>query len=285
MRILSLFDGFSCAKQAIVESFPEVSHIEYLSSEIDSYAIAVSQYNQNWRFNSCVTHSHLGDVNHIDFSKIKDIDILIAGSPCQGLSIAGKRLGLQDARSVLFYKIPEAIQMIRPKHFIIENVNSMKQCDKDIITNYLGVEPCLIDSSLVSAQSRKRLYWCNFPVNQPADTGETLQDILENGIATRTKSYCLDACYYKGAGPANRLYLQSSRRMMVNGTDGKLRLLTPIECERLQTVNDGHTEYGSFSGRTKVISKTQRYKMLGNGFTISVISHILEQCKNNTMSI
>lgn len=137
----------------------------------------------------------------------------------------------------------------------------------DIITERLGVEPVFINSALVSAQNRQRYYWCNWKVEQPEDKGIMLADILENGVVDRDKSYCIDANYHKGGNP--RQYFEKSRRQLVF-TDNGYRKLTPTECERLQTVPDNYTNH---------VSNTQRYKMLGNGWTVDVIAHIFKSLK------
>ena len=173
----------------------------------------------------------------------------------------------------------------------------MKKESEDVITELMGVEPIMINSALVSAQNRKRLYWTNIPnVVQPNDKGILLKDILESGVVDREKSYCIDANYYKGTNLQQ--YLTKCRRQLVfiiphgynkGGITLKdkyntlracsvynefimldqynYRKLLPIECERLQTVPENYT---------LPVSNTQRYKMLGNGWTIDVILHIFK---------
>jgi len=173
-----------------------------------------------------------------------------------------------------------------PKYFLLENVN-MKKDYQDIISNELGVEPIKINSNLVSAQLRTRLYWTNIPnVTQPEERNILLKNILESGYVDKNKSYCITASYTRSANPYG--YFKKSRGTLVFFDRSKLteyrtfdknkllsydilrstdyRLLTPIECERLQTVPDNYTNY---------VSSNQRYKMLGNGWTVDVISHIL----------
>ena len=171
MRVLSLFDGISCGRVALERA--GISIDTYYASEIDKYAIAISQKN----YPDII---RLGDVRDIDFSQfIGKIDLIMGGSPCQDLSIAKKnRQGLSGERSGLFWKFVEAVETIKPKYFLLENVASMSKENRDIITNTLGVEPVLINSALVSAQQRKRLYWCNWEVTQPKDKGIYLKDIL-----------------------------------------------------------------------------------------------------------
>lgn len=242
-------------------------------------------------------------------------DLIIGGSPCQGFSFAGKQLAFDDPRSKLFFKFVEIVRHYRPKYFLLENVR-MKKEHLDVITEQLGVDPICINSSLVSAQNRVRYYWTNIPnITQPENKGIVLSDILEEGVVDRDKSFCIDANYWKGGNlksyfEKHRRQLvfqpchtsERGRRLNVLGTkrddrngkvvrgyeirqDGKtcalttvlkdnyitedytIRKLTPIECERLQTVPDNYTNH---------VSNTQRYKMLGNGWTVDVIAHILK---------
>lgn len=263
MKVLSLFDGISGARLALQRC--KIKH-DYICSEIDKFAIDVSRYH-------CDNSIRIGDVKEVNFNKIGDVDLLIGGPPCQDLSLSKKdRKGLVGKNSSLFFKYIEALNICNPKYFIMENVASMRDSDRDTISSYLGVSPISINSSLFTAQLRNRYYWCNFLVEEPKNLGIKLQDILETGNTDREKSYCIDACYYKGASPS--FYHRSNRRQMVIEC-GKYRILTPIECERLQTYPDNYTQLGL----NKSISKTQRYKMLGNSFTVSVIEHILRGIK------
>lgn len=256
MNVLSLFDGMSCARIALDRANIPVTN--YYASEIDKYAIKVSQAN----YPDII---QLGDVQDISF-KEGDIDLLIGGSPCQGFSFAGKQLNFEDPRSKLFFEYVRILKESKPKYFLLENV-IMKQESQDIITEMLGVEPVMINSSLVSAQNRQRLYWTNIPeITKPEDKDLVLRDIIEDGFVDRDKSHCLDANYFKGGNLKS--YFEKHRRQLVFSDDGfTWRKLTPIECERLQTVPDNYTAH---------VSNTQRYKMLGNGFTVDVIAHILK---------
>lgn len=175
MRVLSLFDGISCGQLALRRAGVKID--VYYASEIDKYAIQVTQHN----FPKTI---QLGDVTKIDFTQfIGKIDLLIGGSPCQDLSVAKKdRKGLDGSRSGLFFKYVEALETIKPKYFLLENVASMRKEDRDTITEILGVEPIMINSALLSAQQRKRYYWTNIPnVTQPEDKGIFLKDIIEGG--------------------------------------------------------------------------------------------------------
>jgi DNA-cytosine methyltransferase len=318
MRVLSLFDGMSCGKVALERLGKDC---EYFASEIDKYAIKVSEANHP-------DITRLGDVsNWREWDIDWNFDILMGGSPCQGFSKAGKGLGMDDPRSKLFFDFVDILAHIRKVNpnvkFLLENV-MMKQDWIDIITEYMGVQPILINSNLVSAQNRRRYYWTNIQgVGQPEDKNILLQDILEKGWADREKAHTICATYYKGS--TLRSYFMKHQRQIVfdrpmagrfvnrkyrDGTDIRddkngvqqtrceprldekteclttipktmivliplsddgeevgWRHLSPLECERLQTLPDGYTDHD--------LSKTQRYKMLGNGWTVDVIKHIL----------
>lgn len=245
------------------------------------------------------------------------IDLLLGGSPCQGFSFAGKQLNFFDPRSKLFFDFVKALEELKPKYFLLENVKMKKEYE-DVITQHLGVKPIEINSALVSAQNRVRLYWTNIPgIQQPKDKGILLKDIIIDGEVDRDKSFCIDGNYYKGGNI--KQYFEKHRRQIVftqkfgedsqslnralkstkafdekanfmtdtmykgmasNGATNiiqnyKFRMLYPIECERLQTLPDNYTAVGVIDGKEIPISNTQRYKMLGNGWTVDVIAHIL----------
>jgi DNA (cytosine-5)-methyltransferase 3A len=200
MNVLSLFDGISCARVALDRAGLPVK--TYWACEIDKHAIKVSAKNYP-------DILHLGDVREVT-SLPEPIDLLIGGSPCTDLSIAKKnRQGLAGEHSSLFWEYVRLWELLKPRWFILENVASMPKADRDIITETLGVEPILIDAALVSAQSRKRLFWTNLPTSQPADRGLLLRDILEpdaevdESFTIDGKSFCLTATYHKvGTGDA-----------------------------------------------------------------------------------
>jgi DNA-cytosine methyltransferase len=221
MKILSLFDGMSVAQQALRDSGIEIE--EYYASEIDPYAIAVTQNNHPRTIQlGSVTDLKYGLLDSIHKNRIT-VDLMIGGSPCQDLSIAkANRKGLDGARSGLFWEYVRILNEVKPKYFILENVNSMPKEAKAIITEALGVEPIMINASLVSAQNRKRLFWVGkwngekyeqVEIEQPEDRGIILKDILEDGTADRLKSYCIDASYYKGANW--KQYKESGRRQLI----------------------------------------------------------------------
>ena len=277
MNVLSLFDGISCARVALQYANIEIN--KYYSCEIDKYAMNISKKN----YPSIIS---LGSV--IDFKKemIKEeIDLLIGGSPCQDLSIAKKdRQGLNGSRSSLFFEYVRIMKEMNPKYFILENVASMKAEDRDIITGIMGVEPVMFNASLVSAQMRKRYFWTNIKFDLPIDRGILLKDILEDDteiderfMGKNGKALCILANYYKKTPTENGIkkclagrnvnYVKSNKKGLYKIDNDFIRRLTPLECERLQSLPDNYTEG---------VSNTQRYKCLGNAFNCEVISHILK---------
>jgi len=184
MKILSLFDGISCARVALERAGIPVE--TYYASEVDKYAIEISKKN----YPDIIQLHDVRDITNPQINpfsnnvlKLDDIDLLIGGSPCQDLSIAKKnRKGLDGERSGLFWEYVRILNEVKPKYFILENVNSMPKEAKELITKTLGVEPIMINASLVSAQNRKRLFWTNIPnVTLPEDRGIFLRDVLDYG--------------------------------------------------------------------------------------------------------
>jgi len=207
MNVLSLFDGMSCGQIALNQLGIKVD--KYYASEIDKYAISITKKN----FPNTI---HLGDVTKVKAEDLEPIDLLMGGSPCQGFSFAGRQLNFDDPRSALFFEFVRLLRECKPKYFLLENVR-MKQQYQDVITEHLGVEPIMINSALVSAQNRVRLYWTNIPnITQPQDKGLILKDILENledvdplkdternqrhCKEVDEKSLCMTSTMYKGAG-------------------------------------------------------------------------------------
>lgn len=268
INVLSLFDGISCGQVALARAGIPVN--QYFASEIDKHAIKVTQH--NWP--DTIQLGSVTDLKHIDWLNPK-IDLLIGGSPCQGFSFAGKQLNFNDPRSALFFEYVRILNEIRDVNpdvkFLLENVK-MKQEWQDLISDILGVKPVYINSKLVSGQLRARLYWTNIDgVTVPEDKGILLKYIIENGYVDRDKSYCIDHNYWKGGNPKN--YFEKSRRQLVftNNTMQEYRKLTPLECERLQTVPEGYTEG---------VSNTARYMALGNGWTVDVIVEFFKHLKS-----
>lgn len=223
MNVLSLFDGISCAKVALEKANIKVGR--YYASEIDSNAIKISKSNHPEII-------QIGDIKHINH--IYDtIDLLIGGSPCQDLSIAKKdRKGLEGDRSGLFWEYIRLKNEVNPKYFILENVASMPQKDKDIITKELGVEPIMFNASLVSAQCRKRYFWTNIKFDLPEDKEILLKDILQpdaevdERFVVNGKAFCLTSSYSKvSASPAQIEHnANKKQRTMVIGRDVGRRL-------------------------------------------------------------
>lgn len=345
ITVLSLFDGMSCGQIALQKLGIKVK--QYYAAEIDKHAIQVTQHN----FPNTI---QLGDVTKLFANDLPKIDLLIGGSPCQGFSFAGKQLAFDDPRSKLFFEFVRLKKECNPTYFMLENVK-MKKDFEIIISKYMGVAPIEINSSLLSAQNRVRLYWTNIAnepyglfgdmqcmIPQPKDKGILLRDILENDVPDKYylsekmlqyfsnraanfnqgkvnvregegKASCLTSsmascdisdnfikvgtnlrkavnqdkanCLTVGGNGGLRsdmtLIVESRGRNSENpksresgmscGTHAileqgmKIRRLTPTECERLQTVPDGYTS---------IVSNTQRYRMLGNGWTVDVIVHI-----------
>jgi DNA-cytosine methyltransferase len=304
MNVLSLFDGMSCGQIALERA--GIEYDNYFASEIDKWAIQITQKNYPDTI-------QLGDVKNWIEWDLPKIDLLIAGSPCQGFSRAGKGLNFDDPRSALFFDFVDILHDVKPKWWLLENVK-MKQEWINIITQYLyGLYPIEINSALISAQSRKRLYWSNIEIQQPKDKGILLKDILHEKSneyikVSKTGQYkkfqdkasCLTGGAHSGGNHSDmdligfaidieghdflkRIYSKYGKSPTLTSVTGgnqhrkiainnyKYRRLTPIECERLQTVPDNYTEG---------VSNTQRYKMLGNGWTVDVIAHIFKGIKN-----
>lgn len=357
INVLSCFDGISCGQIALERAGIQVDN--YYASEIDKYAIQVTK-------NNYPNTTHLGSVVDVKGSDLPKIDVLIGGSPCQGFSFAGKGLNFQDPRSKLFFEFVRLLKEVKPKYFLLENVR-MKKEYQDVISECLGVQPIMINSALVSAQNRVRLYWTNIgqkpygffnemvtDIPPPVDKEIFLKDIFDTNVPekfylsdkaikylnraemnqrfiqyeTDDKSNCIVANYHKGV-PYNAICVASRGRNPENPTsrvagleteqrleariDGNtnsltsvqkdnlviyqrargynkgaifkdkspsvtsnswehnntlnIRRLTPVECERLQTLPDNYTS---------AVSDTQRYKAIGNGWTVDVVAHIFK---------
>ena len=275
MKVLSLFDGISCGMVALERSGIEIER--YVAYEIEQNAIKISQKNYP-------QIEHCGDVTTADFTQYSGFDLVIGGSPCQDISNLNKeRKGLQGEKSGLFYHYLRALQEVKPKYFLLENVVGKKEAI-NTITEMLGVEPILIDSQKVSAQRRKRYYWTNLPgVTQPKDKGILMKDVLqkweeaEEGYLTLGRLKWLigengQKCVKKRYASINGDKCQCltarsepSWNCQYIKENDKYRHLTPIEYERMQTLPDNYT-FG--------VPNRERYKALGNGWTVDVIAHI-----------
>ena len=307
MNVLSLFDGMSCGQIALNKLGVNVD--EYFASEVDKYAIFVTKKN----FPST---QHIGDVRNINSKSLPSIDLLIGGSPCQNFSFSGSKKGMTTkenievvsldqylslkregfefiGQSYLFWEYVRLLQEVKPKYFLLENVN-MSAKWKNLISEILGVQPIKIQSSLVSAQSRTRLYWTNIPnVTLPENKGVVLKDILEPKEEFKLPQHFQDRLKVYGKpkgivygdtkkpttkiGQRDECFSMESISGCLTATmykqppqyiyNGEVYKLSPIDCEKLQNVPVGYTEG---------VSNSQRYKMLGNGWTVDVIAHILK---------
>ena len=287
MKVLSLFDGMSCGQIALNRI--GIKPKKYYASEIDKYAMQISKKN----FPETI---QLGDIEQWLTWDIEQPDLIMAGSPCQGFSFAGKQLNFDDPRSKLFFDFVNILKRYKPKYFLLENVK-MKKEYQDIISGLMGVEPVEINSALMSAQNRKRLYWTNLQVTQPEDKGLVYRDIiggdvtadiiipntykptLKNDITEPTnKSYRLGG--YSKQGQGQRVYSILGKSVCLSALGGGwgaktglyfikgiVRKPTRIELEKLQCVTIGYTEG---------VNYTNAAKMLGNGWTVDVICHILK---------
>lgn len=355
MNILSLFDGISCGQLALKRA--GISVKKYYSSEIDEYAIAVTQYN----FPNTI---QLGDITKwkewdIDWSSI---DLVMGGFPCPSFSLSGKQKGFKDPRGQLFFIFRDIVKHVLKSNpnakFLGENVIMKPEYEK-VIDAEIGYKPVCINSALVSAQNRQRLYWANFKITQPENKGITWGDVREHGVneyyytekglqwlATELrgknrpldvwkdednaqmcetsdyKNYSAQSFFGTCDLPTDKECIAAMRGRYLDDSqpdktqqyiefryDGKsnalttvqkdgivvpftlpnripadmffFRYKTPIECERLQTLPDNYTKYGLINGEKVEISNTQRYRQVGNGWTVDVIAHIFECMKKD----
>lgn len=291
MNVLSLFDGMSAGMIALERAGIKVDN--YFASEVDKHAIKVSK--TNWS-----NIIHIGDVTKVSYRQgvlytesgqydVK-IDLLIGGSPCQSLSNLGDGSGL-DGKSGLFYhylRIREEIEAENSElKFLLENVVG-KKSGIDEISKLMNVDAVLFNSNLVSAQNRARYYWTNIDFNIPSDKGLVVKDILEEGVpelsiltpgrakwvVSESGKQCFDKRYaVLDPIKANCLTARSDASWNSNYVtrEGQITRLTPIEYERLQTVPDNYTS---------CVRTSERYKMLGNGWTVDVIVEIIKSLKN-----
>lgn len=292
ITVLSLFDGMSCGQLALQKIGIKVK--QYYAAEIDKHAIQVTQHN----FPNTI---QLGDVTKVFAKDLPKIDLLIGGSPCQGFSFAGKQLAFDDPRSKLFFEFVRLKNECNPTYFMLENVKMKKEFEI-IISKYMGVAPIEINSALLSAQNRVRLYWTNIAnepfglfgdmqcmIPQPKDKGILLRDILENDVpdkyylSEKIKTNCLtsvqkdnyviyadgyeqDKRAYFESGKSGCLDIKPARQKVLLEIEWRIRRLTTTECKRLQTVPDSYD--------MSIASDTQQYRMLGNGWTVDVIAYI-----------
>lgn len=288
MNVLSLFDGISCAQVALERAGINVDN--YFASEIDKHSIKVTQYNYP-------NTIQLGDVIKIDVKDLPQIDLLIGGSPCQGFSQLGKGLNFNDPRSKLFFEFVRLLKECKPKYFLLENVKMKKEW-RNIISNLLGIEPILINSNLLSAQNRPRLYWTNIGcIEQPKDRQLFIKDIIEPEgdrvylgdwrtifrIPFSNGEYFdyIDISKFEFAKQFRSAFNLNSKhpclictgnRHFILCDNKRIKYTSEIERERLQTLPDNYTN---------LICKTARHKVLGNCFTVDVIVHILKSMRKS----
>lgn len=281
MKVLSLFDGISCGMIALKRASIPVER--YVAYEIDENAIKVSEHNYS-------QIEHCGDVTTADFTQYKGFDLLIGGSPCQDLCSMGSHKGLAGEKSSLFFEFARALKEVKPRYFLLENNASMTKENEAIITRIMGVEPIMINSADFTPQNRKRLYWTNIPVLKYKPKNSLLSDIAQSTeekqeflITNKVAKYLSEE--YAGrkiqrtVSASIRNLSEKSRCLSTRSCDigsnsglclyqdGEYYVATPIECERLQTLPDNYI-FG--------ISNPQRYKCIGNGWTVDVISHIFK---------
>lgn len=291
MNVLSLFDGISCGRVALERAGIKVD--KYFASEVDKYAIQIAQKNYPDTI-------QLGDVKEVKGENLPTIDLLIGGSPCQDLSNykydRGEVTGLNGEKSGLFYEYIRILKSVKPKYFLLENVATMQDKWKDLISEILDVQPIMINSNLVCAAERKRYYWTNIPnVKQPVDKGIILKDIVLNADEVEEKYWYDKPFTYHGDNKKVQctIHINGHRNMKevynLNGKcntilcdgdggnrqkkifqNGRCRKLTPLEYERLQTLPDNYTNE---------ISDSRRYTAVGNGWTVDVIAHIFQNIK------
>lgn len=289
--VLSLCDGMSNGQIALERANIKVNN--YYASEIADYSIKTTLKN----YPNTIQIGDMTKLTKNDLDKFKGINLLLSGTPCKSLSITNTKehkKGLNGS-SKLFYDFVKIKSYIKPKYFLFENVASMNDKDKNIITELLGVEPILINSNLVSAQDRERLYWTNIQVKElPKDKGILLKDIMLPKEEVESKYWYKQDFEFKGMDKKvcailnlkghdilKRVYNPNFKCATLTACrggnlqkkvyqDGRCRKLTPLEYERLQTVPEGYTEG---------VAMTNRYNMLGDGWTVDVIAHILSYIK------
>ncbi len=304
MKVLSLFDGISCGMVALERAGIPVER--YAAYEIDRYAIQISKKNYP-QIEQC------GDVTTADFTQYQGFDLLIGGSPCTNWScnknykakVKKETKANEGIGWTLFMQFARAIQEAEPKYFLYENNYRIPDVIQREITKALHVEPVMIDSALVSAQRRKRLYWTNIPnIDQPENRGIFIKDVFipdENLIRTDkrilssaiiTKNYVkydlMNKGHYIYSEPYRLYYLDGKMKtlprcrtetkcnVLLNKDDlSTYKIISPVEAERYQTLPDNYTEG---------ISKTRRFEVIGNGWTVDVIAHILSYFSTNKKS-
>mgnify|MGYP002813850676 CR=1 FL=1 len=278
MKILSLYDGISCGQLALQRV--KIPYTHYYSSEVDKNCIELTKK----KFPKTI---FIGDITNVDFNKYKEIDLIIGGSPCQGFSIAGKQHKFDDERSKLILYFFEAIKICKPKYFLLENVVMNKE-STNIVSRYLNLSFVKINSSLVSAQSRNRLYWTNIPfIGLPKDKNLYLKDVvyytkenlliyqsLKNLIENKKVIIPIKSLKFKAKCLSCNPWQPFNTTIIYDKTIDNLRYLNCVELERLQTLPDNYT---------KGYSDIARKKMIGNCWTVDIISWFFSFLKEYTI--
>ena len=277
INVLSCFDGISCGQVALERAGIKVN--KYYSLEIDKNCIFITKKN----FPNTI---QLGDIKNINGNEFEEIDLIIAGTPCQDLSSFKQNAkGLKGDKSILFFEFLKILRELKPKYFLLENVKSMKKRDRDIISKELGVEPIEINSAEFSAQNRIRLYWTNITQFRWIVNNVKFKDILED-LHFRE----IPKCFFKKWGDKQRIdkglnWVENEKanclttknchtnQYLLNKEKDKIRLLTAQEYEKLQTLPLGYTNG---------ISDGERFKCMGNGWTIDVIAHLFKALSNQS---
>lgn len=288
MNVLSLFDGMSCGQLALERAGIKVDN--YYASEIESAPIKVTMKN----FPNTI---QLGDVTKWREWDLPKIDLLIGGSPCQGFSIAGKKLNFNDTRSKLFFEFVDILKTLKPKYFLLENVRMPDEIANEIDI-ILGVKRVFINSKDFSGMIRKRYYWTNIPIEKYEEKDIKIKDLIDENTYDRDINFLLNRTEYKPSkscdgiitiNPQDKNGKQTWQRGRIYDIDGSCpticaslfdlnitkdhkfyRKLTINECEKLQGVPKNYTN---------CVSKNDRGKMLGNGWTVGVITHIFKGLK------
>lgn len=306
INVLSLFDGISCGQVALERAGVVVDN--YYASEIDKDAIKVTQHNYP-------NTIQIGDVKKIKKEDLPKIDLLIGGSPCQGFSFAGKQLNFNDERSKLFFEYARLLKEIKPKYFLLENVK-MKKEYQDVISSYLNVEPIEINSSLVSAQNRVRLYWTNIPnIKIPCDKEIYLEDILEKNIDIKNMDI-ISSCDYPTLNKATiigrRIDKNGHRKdhdktisvvqclEVRNANANKSNCLTTVDKDNVLTPLNIGRHIGAFERKlpfryytvkeycrlqtlpdnyVDCISESKAKKCIGNAWTVDVVTYFFNEIK------
>lgn len=281
INVLSLFDGISIAQLTLQQL--NIPIAKYYASEIDKNAIKVTQYH-------FPTTTQLGNIKTIDGATLPKIDLLVCGSPCQDLSGLRKdRKGLDGDKSSLFFHALRLLEEVKPRFWLFENVGSMSQTDRNRLDYLLGAKGISINSNLMAAQNRYRIYWANLPITIPTGNNILLSDIIASGYVDRIKSNCVltknishtkkgliryisksigQVVFYEKsfADIPKKEKLELIESMDDVSAKSIFRLCTINELERLQTLPDGYTD---------LLKKTLASHVIGNGFTLEVIKHIL----------